>query len=215
MAKMRDLVKDIRAAMTSKAKPDKETVSRLAKSYQGECAGIGEKASACRQLLQANQRDQALALAKQAPDLRERYAPRWLATALLGEDPGLVEPLMALEGGDRLVATRDRLLESLRSALGEQADTAIAAARFQAANTIARAATVGSNGLAQGREFTKAGGVSGLVLTKLDGTARGGVAVAVVRDLGVPIRYVGVGETLEDLLPFDAGDFAASLVGEE
>jgi len=76
-------------------------------------------------------------------------------------------------------------------------------------------ATVGSNGLTQGREFAKAGGVSGLVLTKLDGTARGGVAVAVVRDLGVPIRYVGVGETVEDLLPFDAADFAASLVGGE
>jgi fused signal recognition particle receptor len=76
-------------------------------------------------------------------------------------------------------------------------------------------ATVGSNGLAQGREFAKAGGVSGLVLTKLDGTARGGVAVAVVRDLGIPIRYVGVGETVEDLLPFDADAFAANLVGEE
>jgi fused signal recognition particle receptor len=75
-------------------------------------------------------------------------------------------------------------------------------------------ATVGSNGLAQGREFAKAGGVTGLVLTKLDGTARGGIAVAVVRELGVPIRYVGVGEKAEDLLPFDAEAFAASLVGE-
>ena len=75
-------------------------------------------------------------------------------------------------------------------------------------------ATVGSNGLAQGREFAKAGGVTGLVLTKLDGTARGGIAVAVVRELGVPIRYVGVGEKIEDLLPFDAAAFAASLVGE-
>ena len=56
-------------------------------------------------------------------------------------------------------------------------------------------ATVGSNGLDQGREFAKAGGVTGLVLTKLDGTAKGGVAVAVVRELGVPIRYVGVGES--------------------
>jgi fused signal recognition particle receptor len=74
-------------------------------------------------------------------------------------------------------------------------------------------ATVGSNGLAQGREFAKAGGVTGLVLTKLDGTAKGGVAVAVVRELGVPIRYVGVGEKVEDLLPFDAAAFAASLVG--
>ena len=75
-------------------------------------------------------------------------------------------------------------------------------------------ATVGSNGLAQGREFAKAGGVTGLVLTKLDGTAKGGIAVAVVRELGVPIRYVGVGEKVEDLLPFDAAAFAASLVGE-
>ena len=74
-------------------------------------------------------------------------------------------------------------------------------------------ATVGSNGLAQGREFAKAGGVTGLVLTKLDGTAKGGVAVAVVRDLGVPIRYVSVGETTEDLLPFDAQAFAEGLIG--
>jgi len=74
-------------------------------------------------------------------------------------------------------------------------------------------ATVGSNGLAQGREFAKAGGVSGLVLTKLDGTAKGGVAVAVVRELGVPIRFIGVGETAEDLLPFDAAAFAEGLVG--
>jgi fused signal recognition particle receptor len=75
-------------------------------------------------------------------------------------------------------------------------------------------ATVGNNGLAQGREFAKAGGVTGLVLTKLDGTAKGGVAVAVVRELGVPIRYVGVGEKVDDLLRFDAAAFASSLVGE-
>jgi fused signal recognition particle receptor len=74
-------------------------------------------------------------------------------------------------------------------------------------------ATTGGNGLAQGREFAKAAGVTGLVLTKLDGTAKGGVAVAVVRDLGVPIRYVGVGEQAGDLLPFDAAAFAESLVG--
>jgi fused signal recognition particle receptor len=55
--------------------------------------------------------------------------------------------------------------------------------------------------------------VSGLVLTKLDGTAKGGVAVAVVRELDVPIRYVGVGEQLDDLLPFDAAAFAEGLVG--
>jgi fused signal recognition particle receptor len=74
-------------------------------------------------------------------------------------------------------------------------------------------ATVGSNGLAQGREFAKASGVTGLVLTKLDGTAKGGVAVAVVRELDVPIRYVGVGEQVNDLLPFDAAAFADGLLG--
>jgi fused signal recognition particle receptor len=72
-------------------------------------------------------------------------------------------------------------------------------------------ATVGSNGLAQGREFARSAGVTGLVLTKLDGTAKGGVAVAVVRELGVPIRYVGVGESADDLLPFEAATFADAL----
>ncbi len=63
-------------------------------------------------------------------------------------------------------------------------------------------ATVGQNGLAQAREFTSAAGVTGIVLTKLDGTAKGGIAVAIAHDLNVPIRYVGVGEAVDDLLPF-------------
>ena len=75
-------------------------------------------------------------------------------------------------------------------------------------------ATVGGNGLAQGREFAKSAGVTGLVLTKLDGTAKGGVAVAVVRELGVPIRYVGVGESVEDLMAFDPAAFAEGLLGD-
>jgi fused signal recognition particle receptor len=75
-------------------------------------------------------------------------------------------------------------------------------------------ATTGSNALVQSREFARAASVTGLVLAKLDGTARGGMAVAVVRELGVPIRYVGVGESPEDLLPFDPDAFAAGLVGE-
>jgi fused signal recognition particle receptor len=74
-------------------------------------------------------------------------------------------------------------------------------------------ATVGSNGLAQGREFAKSAGITGIVLTKLDGTAKGGVAVAVVRELGVPIRYLGVGETVDDIMGFDAGAFAEGLIG--
>jgi len=76
-------------------------------------------------------------------------------------------------------------------------------------------ATVGSNGLAQAREFAQAVPVTGVVLTKLDGTAKGGVVVAVTHELGLPVRYVGVGEAEEDLLPFDATAFAESLVGGE
>jgi fused signal recognition particle receptor len=76
-------------------------------------------------------------------------------------------------------------------------------------------ATTGQNGLAQAREFTKAVPVTGLVLTKLDGTARGGVALAIARDLRIPIRYVGVGEGMDDLLDFDARAFVSSLVGGE
>jgi fused signal recognition particle receptor len=72
-------------------------------------------------------------------------------------------------------------------------------------------ATTGQNGLVQAREFTSAVGVTGIVLTKLDGTAKGGIVVAIVRELGLPVRYVGVGEKMEDLVPFDAQEFVNSL----
>ena len=76
-------------------------------------------------------------------------------------------------------------------------------------------ATVGHERPRPGRASSRRRAASpGLVLTKLDGTAKGGVAVAVVRELGVPIRYVGVGEKVDDLLPFDAAAFADALVGE-
>jgi len=73
-------------------------------------------------------------------------------------------------------------------------------------------ASCGANGLVQAREFRAHAGVTGVVLTKLDGTAKGGVALAVVRELGVPVRWVGVGESADDLLPFDATTFAAALL---
>ena len=72
-------------------------------------------------------------------------------------------------------------------------------------------ATVGQNGVTQAREFTAVAGVTGVVLTKLDGTAKGGVAVAIAHDLGLPIRYVGVGESIDDLLPFSADDYVDAL----
>jgi fused signal recognition particle receptor len=76
-------------------------------------------------------------------------------------------------------------------------------------------ATVGQNGLAQAREFTNVAGVNGIVLTKLDGTAKGGVAVGIANDLKLPIRYVGVGEGIDDLVPFSAQEYVDGLFEEK
>jgi fused signal recognition particle receptor len=75
-------------------------------------------------------------------------------------------------------------------------------------------ATVGQNGLTQAREFMQVAGVNGVVLTKLDGTAKGGVAVAIAHDLKLPIRYVGVGEGIDDLVPFSADEYVDALFEE-
>ncbi len=75
-------------------------------------------------------------------------------------------------------------------------------------------ATVGQNGVQQAREFTNVAGVTGIVLTKLDGTAKGGVAVAIANDLKLPIRYVGVGEGIDDLIPFSAQEYVDALFQE-
>src|SRR5580700_4925368 len=74
-------------------------------------------------------------------------------------------------------------------------------------------ATTGQNGLEQARKFTESSGVTGIVLTKLDGTAKGGIVVAIARELSLPIRFIGVGEKVDDLLPFDPERFIDSLFG--
>ncbi len=74
-------------------------------------------------------------------------------------------------------------------------------------------ATTGQNGLQQARLFTESAGVTGIVLTKLDGTAKGGIVIAIARELRLPVRYVGIGEKMEDLLPFDSTAFIESLLG--
>src|SRR6188474_122230 len=75
-------------------------------------------------------------------------------------------------------------------------------------------ATVGQNGVVQAREFMGAAGVNGVVLTKLDGTAKGGIAVAIAHDLKLPIRYVGVGEAIDDLIPFSPEEYVTALFEE-
>jgi fused signal recognition particle receptor len=76
-------------------------------------------------------------------------------------------------------------------------------------------ATTGQNGLRQARLFSDAVGVTGLVLTKLDGTAKGGIALAIAHELGIPVKLIGVGEQLEDLRPFEPAEFAQALVTQE
>jgi fused signal recognition particle receptor len=76
-------------------------------------------------------------------------------------------------------------------------------------------ATTGMNALNQAREFNKATKLTGLVVTKLDGTSKGGMVVAIQRELGIPIKFIGLGEQAEDLQPFDAGDFSKALFGED
>lgn len=72
--------------------------------------------------------------------------------------------------------------------------------------------TTGQNGLAQAREFQQAAGLTGIVLTKLDGTAKGGIVIAVARELQVPVKFVGVGEQMDDLMAFDAASFTQALL---
>ncbi|MBO5340067.1 MAG: signal recognition particle-docking protein FtsY [Oscillospiraceae bacterium] len=73
-------------------------------------------------------------------------------------------------------------------------------------------ATTGQNGLIQAKQFKEAAGITGIVLTKLDGTAKGGIAIAIAQELGVPVKYAGVGEGIDDLQPFDPLEFAQALI---
>ena len=73
-------------------------------------------------------------------------------------------------------------------------------------------ATTGQNGLIQAKQFKEAAGITGIVLTKLDGTAKGGIAIAIAQELQIPVKYAGVGEGVDDLKPFDAAEFANALI---
>lgn len=106
--------------------------------------------------------------------------------------------------------TRSNLMEELRKIgrviereVGRKADEVL----------LVLDATTGQNAISQAREFAAAVGVTGIVLAKLDGTAKGGIVVTLNDELGIPIKLVGTGETLDDLEDFDSADFAASLIG--
>jgi len=104
--------------------------------------------------------------------------------------------------------TKENLMLELRK-MSRTADKVIPGAPHEV--LLVLDATTGQNGLEQARKFTETSGVTGIVLTKLDGTAKGGIVVAIARELNLPIRYIGVGEKVDDLLPFDAEKFIESL----
>ncbi len=117
-----------------------------------------------------------------------------------------------------LIDTAGRLHTStdLLSELGKVVNVTKKRAQMPVSVVLVIDSTTGQNGLNQAKEFNRALGLDGVIMTKLDGTAKGGIALAVSHDLGLPILRVGVGESIEDLRPFDAHDFARALItGEE
>ena len=149
-----------------------------------------------------------------------RRAECEIVTGEAGADPGSVAFEAVRRGREQgadvvIVDTAGRLhtqddlmaeLTKVRRVVAKQLD----GAPHETLLTVA--ATTGQNGLRQARLFSEAVPVDGIVLTKLDGTAKGGIALAIARELGIPVKLIGIGEQLEDLRPFDAGDFAAALL---
>jgi fused signal recognition particle receptor len=154
-----------------------------------------------------------------AEEQLEIWAQRAGATFVGGErggDPAAVAyDAVGAEHGVVLVDTAGRLhtQSNLMDELGK-VRRVIAGRRDGAPHEVLLVvdATTGQNGLQQARLFNDAVGVTGVALTKLDGSAKGGIAVAIAYELGLPVKLVGVGETLEDLRPFDADDFARALL---
>jgi fused signal recognition particle receptor len=126
----------------------------------------------------------------------------------LGEARRAGADMVLVDTAGRLHTSKD-LMEELRKVQR----VAVAQSTFPVRSILVIDATTGQNGLVQARQFHDALGLDGIVLTKLDGTAKGGIAVAISRDLGLPILRLGVGEGIDDLQPFDATDFARALLG--
>ena len=139
-----------------------------------------------------------------------------------GGDPGAVvfDAIAAAEsrGADVVIADTAGRLHTHGNLMEELAKVRrVAAKRLDGApheTLMVIDATTGQNGLRQARAFADSAGVTGVVLTKLDGTAKGGIALAIAKELGIPVKLIGVGEGLDDLRPFDAREFSQALVGE-
>jgi len=154
-----------------------------------------------------------------AEEQLEIWAGRAQATFVGGErgaDPAAVAYDAVGAGGDVVIVDTAGRLHTQSNLMDELAKVRrVIAGRLDGApheTLLVVDATTGQNGLVQARLFSDAVDVTGVALTKLDGSAKGGIAVAIAYELGLPVKLVGVGEGLDDLRPFDAGDFARALV---
>ncbi|MGE0704197.1 MAG: signal recognition particle-docking protein FtsY [Vicinamibacterales bacterium] len=188
------------------------TVGKLANRLKGEgrapliCAADTFRAAAVEQLeIWARRAGVDIVRAREGGDPAAVVFDAISAAKARGRDPVLVDTAGRLHTRANLMSELDKIR---RIAARE-----VPGAPHQV--LLVLDATVGQNGVVQAREFANVAGVNGIVLTKLDGTAKGGVAVAIASDLKLPIRFVGVGEGIDDLVPFSADEYVDGLFAEK
>lgn len=184
------------------------TIGKLAHRYKGEgrsvllCAADTFRAAAIEQLEVWGQRtDTDVIRQKQGSDPSSVMFDALQAAKSRGTDYIIVDTAGRLHTKDNLMAELEKMRRTAKKVIPDAPHEVL----------LVLDATTGQNGLEQARRFTESSGVTGIVLTKLDGTAKGGVVVAITRELGLPIRYIGVGEKIDDLLPFDPETFINSI----
>jgi len=187
------------------------TVAKLAHLYKSQgaqplvCAADTFRAAAVEQLeIWARRADVDVIRAREGADPASVVFDAMAAGKARGRNPIIVDTAGRLH-------TRTNLMQELQK-IHRVAAREVPGAPHEV--LLVLDATVGQNGLTQAREFMATSGVTGVVLAKLDGTAKGGVAVAIAHDLGLPIRYVGVGEGISDLVPFSAREYVDGLFEE-
>ena len=187
------------------------TVAKLAHLYKSQgaeplvCAADTFRAAAVEQLtIWAGRAEVDVIRAREGADPASVVFDAMAAGKARGRDPIIVDTAGRLH-------TRANLMQELQK-IHRIAAREISGAPHEVLRVLD--ATVGQNGLTQAREFMTTAGVTGIVLAKLDGTAKGGVAVAIAHDLALPIRYVGVGEGIADLVPFSAREYVDGLFEE-
>ena len=184
------------------------TIGKLAARYRGEgrtvllCAADTFRAAAIEQLEIWGQRTGSPVI-RQSPgsDPSAVLFDALQAARARQVDTVIVDTAGRLQTKENLMAELQKMTRTAKKVIPEAPHEVL----------LVLDATTGQNGLEQARRFTETSGVTGLVLAKLDGTAKGGIVVAIARELNLPIRYVGVGEKTGDLLPFDAEKFIESL----